>query len=115
MLLHVDVRAARVTLAALRPSGSWRFRTSRVAAHDDTQQDEEHAHGEQEIEPARPIEHECTDGPDDDQHDSRKQAEVHERTIARPRGRRELTGRVMVSKLPLQLAVADYRDGELRF
>ena len=104
-----------MTLAALRQSGCRRFRTSRVAAYDDAQQHEKYADGEQEIEPAWSVESKHTDGPDDDQHDSRKQAEVHARTIARPSGHRELTGRVLVPKLPLQRGVAEYRDGELRF
>src|SRR6185437_2746209 len=110
-VMHV----AGVTLDALRQSGCRRFRTSRITAHDDAQYDEKYADGEQEIEPAWSVEYESTDGPDDDQRDSRKQAEVHARTIARPRGHRELTGRGLVPKLPLPLAVADYRDGELRF
>ena len=68
---------ASVTLAALRQSGCRRFGTSRVAANDDAQYDEKYANGEQEIEPAWSVECKCTDGPDDNQRDSREQAEVH--------------------------------------
>jgi hypothetical protein len=62
---------------------------SAVAAYDDAPDDDEDTDAEQEMDPTRSIEHECANGPDDDQRYPYENAEIH-----------ELTACVMAFKLP---------------
>ena len=62
---------------------------STVATHHDSPNDDGDADGEQEMNPTGSVEHECANGPDDDQRNPYKNAEIH-----------ELTGCAMAFKLP---------------
>lgn len=49
-----------------------------IAAHHDAVDDQEHADGEKEMDPAGSVEHERGDRPDDEEADARDDADVHE-------------------------------------
>ena len=51
-----------------------------VATHDDSPDHDEHAGSEQQVDPAGSVKHERTDGPDDNQRNAYKNAEIHELT-----------------------------------
>jgi hypothetical protein len=61
-----------------------------ITTHDDAPDNEEHADGEQQMNPAGSVKRESADAPDDNQRNAYENAEIH-----------ELTGCAMAFKLPM--------------
>src|SRR5439155_10694782 len=105
-----DGATAELRRCALRRSATcsasflFRLGMAAVAAHDDAPDDDEHADGQQEVQPSRSAVDERADGPHDDERDTGNDSDIH-----------ELTVRGLDLKLPSYEIGASTRDGELRF
>ena len=60
-----------------------------ISSHDNSPNHDEHADGQEQVYPSGSFEHECANGPDDDQRNADENTEIH-----------ELTGCAMDFKLP---------------